>query len=161
MSLAEYVKNAGTLTATTALNIVAQVALGLQHLHRNKIAHLAVDENNVVVTEQAVGGACFKLRNFGTAKRLRPEMVGRRKHCSTFDEKQVSDFGTLEKTDLIQLGGVLGRLLDADNFQERFSATQRGVQALWSLQARMRSGAVITAADVVCECSQTVHQQLR
>ena len=73
-------------------NAVYQIAIGLNHLHKNKIVHFDIKPKNIIYKQQSDGSRIYKLTEFGLAERF--DMV----YSNSFQCDIVN--GCFEKTSL-------------------------------------------------------------
>lgn len=69
-SLADLVKETGSISPKRVLQIATEVAKALDHAHENKVVHRDIKPTNIIVTKQEDGSDLVKIADFGIAKVL-------------------------------------------------------------------------------------------
>ncbi|HNV46047.1 MAG TPA: SpoIIE family protein phosphatase [Spirochaetota bacterium] len=118
MSLAELLRNGSTFTPAEAVDIVAQVARALEHIHRSKIIHRDLKPGNIMISRDGPDGAPIaRIIDFGLAQIKEfgaitdPDEI-----AGTFSYMSPEQSGVIkrpvdERSDLYSLGIIFYQLL--------------------------------------------------
>ncbi len=111
MTLKDYLEQKGPLDWREAVNIVSQIAMAIEHAHKNHIVHRDIKPHNILFTKEGI----VKVTDFGIARAVSSSTITMAGNTigsvHYFSPEQARGGFTDEKSDLYSLGIVLYELL--------------------------------------------------
>jgi serine/threonine protein kinase len=119
-SLAELIKESGSLPVTRSIDIIIQTCNALEHAHQRNIIHRDLKPSNIVILPNDDGSDLVKIVDFGIAKLLSDSRSGQETVTQSGDVIGTPNYMSLEqclgkeldaRTDIYSLGCVLFEML--------------------------------------------------